>query len=100
MLAYNLMVPPAVRAAMGGRPALYESVLCSLNVPALVVHGALDCMVLPAMAQYTARHCAGAQALIYEGIGHMPFWEVPERFNADLAAWLNSISSATQAKLR
>ena len=91
MLTYNLMVPPAVRAAMGGRPAPYELVLRSLNVAALAIHGAQDGMVLPAMAHYTVRNCAHAEALIYEGIGHAPFWETPERFNADLATWLDGL---------
>jgi non-heme chloroperoxidase len=91
MLAYNLMLAPAVRAAMGGRPAPYESVLRSLNIPVLAIHGAQDLMVLPEMAHYTVRNCAQAEALIYEGIGHTPFWETPERFNADLAAWLDGL---------
>jgi non-heme chloroperoxidase len=91
MLAYNLMVPPAVRAAMGGRAAHYETVLRSLNVPVLAIHGEQDGMVLPAMAHYTVRNCAHAEALIYEGIGHAPFWETPERFNADLATWLDGL---------
>jgi non-heme chloroperoxidase len=91
MLAYNLMVPPAVRAAMGGRPAPYESVLRSLNVPVLAIHGEQDGMVLPAMAHYTVRNCVHAEALIYEGIGHAPFWETPVRFNADLATWLDGL---------
>src|SRR5262249_6331278 len=92
MLAYNLMVPPGVRAAMGGRAASYESVLSSLNVAVLAVHGAQDRMVLPTMAHYTVRHCPRAEARIYEGIGHAPFWETPERFNADLATWLGGLS--------
>jgi pimeloyl-ACP methyl ester carboxylesterase len=91
MLAYNLMVPPAVRAAMGGRPAPYEAVLRALDVAVLALHGAQDCMVLPAMAHYTGRHCEHAEVLIYEGIGHAPFWETPERFNADLATWLDGL---------
>ncbi len=95
MLAYNLMVPPAVRAAMGGRPAPYAAVLRSLNVPVLAIHGAQDGMVLPAMAHRTVSACVRGETLIYEGIGHAPFWEAPERFNPDLATWLDAISSTT-----
>lgn len=91
MLAYNLLVPPAVRAAMGGRPAPYQSLLRSLNVPVLAIHGAEDCFNLPAMAQYTAQTCPNARALVYAGVGHAPFWEVSERFNADLAAYLDAL---------
>jgi non-heme chloroperoxidase len=91
MLAYNLMVPPAVRAALGGRPASYQGVLGSLNVPVLVIHGALDSVNLPAMAHYTAGACPQARELIYGGIGHSPFWEAPQRFNADVTAWLDAL---------
>jgi non-heme chloroperoxidase len=93
MLAYNLMVPPLVRAAMSGRAAPYETVLRSLNVAVLAIHGTQDGMVLPAMTHHTVRTCARAEALIYEGIGHVPFWEAPERFNADLATWLDALRS-------
>ena len=76
---------------MGGRPARYESVLGSLRVPVLAIHGALDAIMLPAMAQYTARCCPDGRALVYEGIGHTPFWEAPARFNADLTAYLDAL---------
>lgn len=91
MLSYNLRVPPAIRAAMGGRPAAYETVLRSLQVPVLAIHGSKDCFNLPAMSEYTARTCPNARALLYQGIGHAPFWETPERFNSDLATWLDSL---------
>ncbi len=96
MLSYNLLVPPAIRAAMGGRAAAYESVLRSLTVPVLAIHGSADCFNLPAMAEYTARTCPDARALVYEGVGHAPFWEAPERFNADLVSYLDSLSSAVR----
>jgi non-heme chloroperoxidase len=91
MLAYNLLVPPEVRSAMGGRPAPYEAVLRTLNVPVLAVHGAEDCINLPAMAHFTAQTCPVGRALIYAGVGHSPFWEVPERFNADLTGYLDGL---------
>jgi pimeloyl-ACP methyl ester carboxylesterase len=92
MLSYNLRVPPAIRAAMGGRPAAYDTVLRSLQVPVLALHGSTDCFILPAMAEYTARTCPNGRALLYEGIGHAPFWEAPQRFNADLAIYLDSLT--------
>ncbi len=91
MLSYNLLVPPAIRSAMGGRPATYETVLRSLKIPVLAIHGSEDCFNLPAMAEYTARTCPNARALIYEGVGHAPFWETPERFDSDLACYLDSL---------
>ena len=91
MLRYNLLVPAAVLSAMGGRPAPYETLLGSLNVPVLAIHGAEDCINLPAMARYTAHTCPQGRALVYDGVGHSPFWEAPLRFNADLTAYLDAL---------
>jgi non-heme chloroperoxidase len=42
--------------------------------------------VLPAMAEHGLATCAGAEASWYEGVGHAPHLEEPERFNRELAA--------------
>ncbi len=93
MLAYNLETPPTVREAMGGRAAPYQALLRTLSMPVLAIHGSEDCFNLPAMAHYTAANCPNARALVYDGVGHAPFWEVPERFNSDLAAYLDALGS-------
>lgn len=91
MLSYNLLVPPAIRLAMGGRPADYETVLRSLTIPVLAIHGLEDCLVLPSMGEYTVRTCPNARMVAYAGVGHTPFWEAPERFNSDLASYIDSL---------
>ena len=88
MLAYNLLVPPYVRAAMGGRPAQYDAVLEKLAMPILTVHGALDRINLPAMSEHTSGAAAQVRSLLYEESGHMPFWEEPDRFNRDMEEFL------------
>jgi len=91
MLRENLKTPPWVRAAMAGRAGAYEPVLRSLRIPVLAIHGAQDRINLPQMARYTATVCPNGRELIYEGVGHAPFWEVPERFDKDVADWLDSL---------
>ncbi|HEX4262571.1 MAG TPA: alpha/beta hydrolase, partial [Acetobacteraceae bacterium] len=86
MLAFNAMVPPAVRAAMGGRMADYDPVLRALRVPVLAIHGADDAIILPAMSHHIAAIAPGARAVIYERVGHAPFWEAATQFDADVAA--------------
>ncbi|PRH89639.1 hypothetical protein C5L14_03505 [Labrys okinawensis] len=44
-------------------------------------------IILPAAAEITARHSAHAQLSWYAESGHAPFWEEPERFNRELAAF-------------
>lgn len=87
LLAVNMMVPPQVRAALFGRTADYEDLLKRLDVPVLVVQGALDEVVAPAMAEHIAATVPGARLDLYDGIGHAPFIEAADRFNAALTAF-------------
>jgi non-heme chloroperoxidase len=90
MLAFNMMVPPKVRANMGGRTWNFDDILAALKLPVLVTHGAADRLALLAAAKYTAAKISGAKLSLYDGIGHAPFWEDTARFNAELAAFVRS----------
>ena len=94
MLAFNMMVPPKVRAAMGGRQLGMEDILKGLSLPVLVTHGSADTLVLPAAGRHTAETIPGAKLSIYDGIGHAPFWEDTIRFNAELTAFVRAASGA------
>jgi pimeloyl-ACP methyl ester carboxylesterase len=43
------------------------------------------------MAEYTCRQVRHACSMLYEGLGHMPFWEAPELFDRDLGAFLRTL---------
>ena len=43
-------------------------------------------VVLPAMAEHVLATCPTAEASWYDGVGHVPHLEEPERFNRELAA--------------
>ena len=88
MLAFNMMVPPAVRAALGGRPLDATENMSKLKIPVLVTHGAEDRNAKLGVAQYTASVIPGAKLSVYEGIGHAPFYEDAPRFNSELAAFV------------
>jgi pimeloyl-ACP methyl ester carboxylesterase len=92
MLAYNQLVPPQVRATLRGRAAVYGQVLRSLTLPTLTICGELDRVNLPAMSEYTAGCVPGARSLCYPDVGHMPFWEAPLRFDADVAEFVRAIA--------
>jgi pimeloyl-ACP methyl ester carboxylesterase len=87
LVASNMVVPPSIRTSMLGRPLSFEKTLAGITKPVLVTHGAKDETIRPAMSQYTANAIANAQLSIYEGSGHMPFWENPARFNHELAGF-------------
>ena len=85
MMAFNSMVPRHVRISLGGRGADYVAALRALDVPVLVTQGDRDQLIRMEMARWIAAAVPGARLSAYEGIGHSPFWEAPERFNAELA---------------
>ena len=84
-LAWNMVVPPAVRRALLSRELDGSDALGSTSVPVLVTHGQGDAIVLRSMAEHTLTVCPAAAPSWYDGAGHMPFWEAPDRFNRELA---------------
>ena len=85
-VCWNVVVPAAIRAHLAAREIDCDDVLRALDVPLLVTHGRADTVVLPAMAEHVLATCPTAEASWYEGVGHVPHLEEPERFNRELAA--------------
>jgi len=84
-MCWNIVVPAAIRAHLAAREIDCDDVLRSLTVPLLVTHGLEDSVVLPAMAEHVLATCATAEPSWYDGVGHVPHLEEPERFNRELA---------------
>ena len=85
-LCWNMVVPARVRANLAAREIDGDDVLRDLSVPLLVTQGRADTVVLPAMAEHVLATCPTAEASWYDGVGHAPHLEAPERFNRELAA--------------
>jgi pimeloyl-ACP methyl ester carboxylesterase len=83
--AWNVVVPAQIRANLAAREIDCDDVLRALEVPLLVTQGMADTVVLPAMAEHVLATCPTAEASWYEGVGHVPHLEEPERFNRELA---------------
>lgn len=92
-VAYNMLVPVAVRRALVGRPIAMDDALAALDVPVLVSHGADDAVVLQDMGAYTARAVHGARLSLYATCGHCVFAEDARRFNRELAELARVITS-------
>src|SRR6266568_8867018 len=88
MLSFNMMVPPVVRANLGGRPLDATDVMSKLKIPVVVTHGDKDRNSKLGTAEYTAETIPGAKLSVYRGIGHAPFYEDAARFNTELAAFV------------
>jgi non-heme chloroperoxidase len=86
LLCSSMAVPARIRANLGAREIDGDDVLRTLQVPLLVTQGRADTVVLPAMAEHVLATCPTAEASWYEGVGHTPHLEDPDRFNRELAA--------------
>jgi non-heme chloroperoxidase len=85
LLCSSMTVPARIRANLGARQIDGDDVLRTLQVPLLVTQGRADTIVLPAMAEHVLATCPVAEPSWYEGVGHTPHLEEPERFNRELA---------------
>jgi pimeloyl-ACP methyl ester carboxylesterase len=89
-MGWTMLVPPSVRAHLIDREEDFTPDLARLRVPVLVSQGALDTVILPAMAGTIRDHVPRCEMSVYEDAGHAPFLEEPERFNAELAEFVRS----------
>ncbi len=89
---YRLAHPPdptgwQAQAAAGATHDALER-LGELGCPTLVLHGDEDAVVDVRNAELLATRVPGARLELYPGCGHLLFWEEPERFARDVAAFL------------
>jgi pimeloyl-ACP methyl ester carboxylesterase len=92
-ICWNVAVPAAVRANLAARAIDCDDVLRTLTVPVLVTQGRADTVVLPATADHILAVCPTAEPSWYDGVGHVPHLEEPERFNRELAAFTRRVRS-------
>jgi pimeloyl-ACP methyl ester carboxylesterase len=83
-ICWNILVPARIRASLFAREIDCDDVLHSLEVPLLVTQGQADTVVLPATAEHILATCPTAELSWYDGVGHVPHLEEPERFNREL----------------
>lgn len=79
-----LRVPPRVRRALFRRSVSSAGTLAAIRVPTLLVHGTADRVVDPSAAEYAAGKIPGASVRWFPDVGHLPFVERADEFNAAL----------------
>ena len=80
-------IVPGSMVLIGGEPGIGKSTLLlqvaarlgALRAPTLVVHGTEDQMLPVGNGPLIASQIPGARLEILDGVGHMFFWEQPER---------------------
>ena len=97
---WELLRYPGNRRAAGLRSVAdrephYGERLRDIETPTLIIWGDEDRFVPVALARAFAKRLPNAQTVIYEGVGHLPMEEAPNRTAQDIAAFLQKISPLT-----
>jgi pimeloyl-ACP methyl ester carboxylesterase len=72
-----------------------KDALHRIAAPTLVVWGPHDALFGPSDQDALLRALPTRRLVVYEGSGHSPHWEMPGRFAADLAAFIDEADSAS-----
>jgi pimeloyl-ACP methyl ester carboxylesterase len=101
-LADTMKVPAYVwRAAFEGLLLEdYTTELRAIEVPTLIVWGDQDALIPRERQDELASGIPDAELVVYEGVGHSPHWEEPERFAADLVVFVDRVGSTTRSGVR
>jgi pimeloyl-ACP methyl ester carboxylesterase len=59
------------------------------HIPTLLLWGSKDAAVSPASAEQLSRQFTDCRIEMFHGVGHLPYEEVPEEFNAMVAGFLS-----------
>jgi len=76
------------RAARALLAADARPYLPAIDAPTLLIWGAHDALVPPAVGHLLRAEIGGARLLLLEGVGHVPMYERPPAFNAAVLAFL------------
>lgn len=69
--------------------------LKSVKCPAMIIWGDKDAFCFRKGQDVMAKNIKQAKLVIYEGVGHSPHWEEPQRFTSDLVQFVHSLQSSS-----
>jgi len=97
MWAMFLETGPRADASLGDLGTIdHRELLPTLTAPALVMRGAHDAIVDPAIADVCASLLPSSRLVEFADSGHAPFLEERERFNAELLAFVADPAGAVE----
>jgi pimeloyl-ACP methyl ester carboxylesterase len=87
-----IMVPAYFRRASFGRNLDHQDVVPKMTLRLLVTMGSNDIAATPEPFEQLKRALPKAKYSVYDGVGHLPFAQAPERFNRELAEFVRSVN--------
>ena len=94
MLGYNLSVPAYVRRGLFSRSFDNDDLLPMIRKPVLIVHGAQDAVVKPAVVEQHKAGLTRAHVEMMPNAGHAAFWDDAPAFNEHLRAFCERLELA------
>ena len=83
----------------GARKPVTDGSFAAIKVPTLILHGREDRLIPFAQGQAFARVIPGSTLIAYDGVGHVPMEQIPDKSAADLDGWLKAkVYPATPAR--
>ena len=90
-IAMGVMMPAYVRRAMAGRKLDNTDIVNQVTVPVLLSRGSGDIMMPANDTDVAMVALTDSTFSFYEDTGHLPFFQHPERYNAELSAFANRV---------
>lgn len=95
----DLLVDELLKVPVGAWKEMFASLveyddtteLSQVKAPVMLVWGDADPLVSKEMQDQLVRAMPQAELTVYQGVGHTPRWEQPERFARDLAAFASRV---------
>lgn len=91
MTGFTMLVPPAIRKASRLRITGSEEAVKAMTRPVALFRGTADKVCSDAMQAASVAALPDAAVFSYPGAGHAPFWERAAAFDADLAAFADTV---------
>ena len=90
--AMGLMVPPFADVALRKHKAMNRDLVAKIDVPVLVILGKRDTSIQEKVVNELVAELPRASVSRFDGSGHSPFAEDPERFNLELSKFVDNAS--------
>ena len=81
----------------GARTPVTAASFAAIKVPTLILHGRQDQLIPFAQGEAFARVIPGSTLIAYDGVGHVPMEQIPDKSAADLDEWIRTKSLAAKA---
>ncbi len=81
----------AALGAMADRDAHYADHVGEITAPTLILWGAEDQLIFASAAKTFDERLPNAHVIVYDGVGHIPMEEAPDRTASDIDAFLQAV---------